>query len=240
MFGKDCYTVDDLDLLPRINWCKAVVDDLRDAAFSSKVDRVKKGLKSISGCGILLIIIYLDNLQCHHQGYTHSNPTCEVLRFQHNRPYQRCRQEEDKDGKTTYGKLHLRNSMNTCYFKTAPDVSKANAFGEPGSADLFPSIQAELGVLVAQIVSKPKKREAMEALAKFDAKAKCALSVIKREQLHLQDAQQEIIRTLRNILEMEVNVQSNAGHAEHQPTHTKPDRAATTDPHPNSYVAFIP
>lgn len=50
---KDVYLTRDLSRLSRLNWCKAVVDDLRDAALSWQVDKEKK---SLSGCSILLIV----------------------------------------------------------------------------------------------------------------------------------------------------------------------------------------
>jgi hypothetical protein len=56
---KDVYLTRDLFCLPGLNWCKALVDDLRDAAFTWWVDKTKK---SLSGCAILLTILYLDNL----------------------------------------------------------------------------------------------------------------------------------------------------------------------------------
>jgi hypothetical protein len=48
---KDVYLTRDLFCLPGLNRCKALVDDLRDAAFTWRVDKTKK---SLSGCAILL------------------------------------------------------------------------------------------------------------------------------------------------------------------------------------------
>uniref|UniRef100_K3ZE82 Ubiquitin-like protease family profile domain-containing protein n=1 Tax=Setaria italica TaxID=4555 RepID=K3ZE82_SETIT len=61
---KDVYLTRDLSCLSALNRCKAVVDDLREAALNWQSDKAKK---SFSGCAILLIILYLDNLQCQHQ-----------------------------------------------------------------------------------------------------------------------------------------------------------------------------
>nr|XP_034576124.1 uncharacterized protein LOC117839809 isoform X1 [Setaria viridis] len=49
---KDVYLTRDLSCLPALNWCKAVVDDLREAALNWQSDKAKK---SFSGCAILLI-----------------------------------------------------------------------------------------------------------------------------------------------------------------------------------------
>lgn len=49
---KDVYLTRDLSCLPALNWCKAVVDDIREAALNWQSDKAKK---SFSGCAILLI-----------------------------------------------------------------------------------------------------------------------------------------------------------------------------------------
>ncbi|KAJ1257448.1 hypothetical protein BS78_K016200 [Paspalum vaginatum] len=53
--AKDVYLTRDLSRLPGMNWCKAVVDELRDAARTWRFDRMKKVCPSISGCAIFLI-----------------------------------------------------------------------------------------------------------------------------------------------------------------------------------------
>jgi hypothetical protein len=50
---KDVYLTRDLARLPALNWCKAVVDDLREAALTW---HTTKANKSFSGCAILLIV----------------------------------------------------------------------------------------------------------------------------------------------------------------------------------------
>jgi len=53
---KDVYLTRDLTCLPGLNWCKAVVDDLQDVAFTWWADKTKK---SLSGCAIFLIVSIL-------------------------------------------------------------------------------------------------------------------------------------------------------------------------------------
>ncbi|KAG2563889.1 hypothetical protein PVAP13_8KG371800 [Panicum virgatum] len=53
---KDIYLTRDLSRLSDMNWCKAVVDDLRHAAHAYHIDKTKKGTPSLPGCAILLIV----------------------------------------------------------------------------------------------------------------------------------------------------------------------------------------
>ena len=53
---KDVYLTRDLTCLPGLNWCKAVVDDLQDVAFTWRADKTKK---SLLGCAIFLIVSIL-------------------------------------------------------------------------------------------------------------------------------------------------------------------------------------
>ncbi|CAL4988272.1 unnamed protein product [Urochloa decumbens] len=68
---KDIYLTRDLSCLPGLNWCKAVVDDLRDAAVAWRVD---KGKKSHSGCAFFLILRNSNNT-CYH---TTNQPSADV------------------------------------------------------------------------------------------------------------------------------------------------------------------
>ncbi|CAN6374823.1 unnamed protein product [Urochloa humidicola] len=96
---KDIYLTRDLSCLPGLNWCKAVVDDLRDAAVAW---RVEKGKKSHSGCAIFLIILYLDNLHCKHQIVHTDTPRAKYFDQNVIKNIICADKTKDQDGKTTF------------------------------------------------------------------------------------------------------------------------------------------
>ncbi|CAL5059089.1 unnamed protein product [Urochloa decumbens] len=189
---KDIYLTRDLSCLPGLNWCKAVVDDLRDAAVAWRVD---KGKKSHSGCAIFLIILYLDNLHCKHQIAHTDTPRAKYFDQNVIKNIISADRTKDQHGKTTFGLLPLRNSNNTCYHTT--NHPSADVPPEPLAGTHFPSLQVELHGLVAQISSSSRKSQALLALANFDSKAKKASGYMNMGQNILQDAHQKVIHTLR-------------------------------------------
>ncbi|CAL4995102.1 unnamed protein product [Urochloa decumbens] len=218
---KDIYLTRDLSCLPGLNWCKAVVDDLRDAAVAWRVD---KGKKSHSGCAIFLIILYLDNLHCKHQIAHTDTPRAKYFDQNVIKNIISADRTKDQQGKTTFGLLPLRNSNNTCYHTT--NHPYADVPPEPLAVTHFPSLQVELHGLVAQISSSSRKSQALLALANFDAKAKKASGYMNMGQNILQDAHQKVIHTLRQILHDEVHGNNSEEH--HEQSHGS-DQAPTGD-----------
>ncbi|KAG2564683.1 hypothetical protein PVAP13_7NG085300 [Panicum virgatum] len=104
---KDIYLTRDLSRLSDMNGCKAVVDDLRHAAHAYHIDKTKKGTPSLPGCAILLIILYLDNLQCKHQ-IEHMN-TPRAKHFDQNviQKITSADRTKDQQGKATFGLLPI-------------------------------------------------------------------------------------------------------------------------------------
>jgi hypothetical protein len=78
-------------------------------------------------------------------------------------------------------------------------------------------MQAEVHRLVAQIGSSSRKTQAMLVLANFEAKSKKASSYMNIGQQIPRDAHQTAIRTLRTILQDEVN--GNISQEHHDQTH---------------------
>lgn len=56
--AKDVYLTRNLSRLPSMNWCKAIIDELRDAIRTWKLDRRRKVFPSISGCAIFLLVSF--------------------------------------------------------------------------------------------------------------------------------------------------------------------------------------
>uniref|UniRef100_K3Y165 Ubiquitin-like protease family profile domain-containing protein n=1 Tax=Setaria italica TaxID=4555 RepID=K3Y165_SETIT len=155
---KDVYLTRDLSCLPALNWCKAVVDDLREAALNWQSDKAKK---SFSGCAILLI---------------------------------------------------LRNIIDTCYHTTENPSSTTPPSIEPLPTTRIHSMQAELRGIVHQISAEPRKTQAMQALASFDAKAKEASRYVTIAQQMLSDAHQSATHILQAILNDEIHGNNSEDH----------------------------
>ncbi|RLN17154.1 hypothetical protein C2845_PM02G17990 [Panicum miliaceum] len=220
---RDVYLTRDLSCLSGLNWCKAVVDDLRDAAASWQVDKTKK---SLSGCAILLIILYLDNLQCKYQIAHTDTPRAKYFDQNVIKKLISADRTKDKQGKATFGVLPLRISTSTCYHETQHPSSNVPPSIELLAATHFPSMQVELHRLVAQIGCRSRKTQAMLALANFDAKAGKASCYMNMGQQMLQDAHQAAIRTLRTILHDEVHGNNTEDYHDHPPAC---DAAQATD-----------
>ncbi|KAG2634393.1 hypothetical protein PVAP13_2NG168909, partial [Panicum virgatum] len=156
-----------------LNWCKAVVDDLQDVAFTWRADKTKK---SLSGCAIFLIILYLDNLQCKYQIAHTETPRAKYFDQNVIKKIITTDRMKDRQGKATFGLLPLRNSINTCYHKTQHSSSEVPVNIDPLAATHFSSMQAEVHSLVAQIGTSSRKMQAMLVLANFEAKSKKASS----------------------------------------------------------------
>jgi len=213
---KDIYLTRDLSRLSDMNWCKAVVDDLRHAAQAYHIDKTKKGTPSLPGCAILLIILYLDNLQCKHQIEHMNTPRAKYFDQNVIQKITSADRAKDQQGKATFGLLLLKSSNNTCYYTTHHPFSDVPANNEPLAASYFPSILAELGGFVDQIDSRTRQSQARAALAKFDAKSKKASSYMNTGQLMLQNAHREVIRNLRAILQDKAHGNIGQDH-HHQP-----------------------
>jgi len=85
-----------------MNWCKAVVDDLRHAAQAYHIDKTKKGTPSLPGCAILLIILYLDNLQCKHQIEHMNTPRAKYFDQNVIQKITSADRTKDQQGKATF------------------------------------------------------------------------------------------------------------------------------------------
>lgn len=71
--GKDAFMTADISGFRNMNWCKALVDNLRDAALSWHMDKNKEGNKSISGCSIFLLVSSYFLFNFYYSNY------CQVL-----------------------------------------------------------------------------------------------------------------------------------------------------------------
>jgi len=78
------------------------VDDLRHAAHAYHIDKTKKGTPSLPGCAILLIILYLDNLQCKHQIEHMNTPRAKYFDQNVIQKITSADRTKDQQGKATF------------------------------------------------------------------------------------------------------------------------------------------
>ncbi|CAN6179431.1 unnamed protein product [Urochloa humidicola] len=113
----DCVWTLNVDAIGNINWCKVVVDNLRKAGRLYRVDKAEKGLNApISGCGIFLIILYLDRLQ--HPAIVDAVTTSRCAFFDSKTIDIISAADRRGDvpvGVVDYGNLQLKSIAGTCY-----------------------------------------------------------------------------------------------------------------------------
>ncbi|RCV21406.1 hypothetical protein SETIT_4G137200v2 [Setaria italica] len=143
------------------------------------------------------VILYLDNLQCKDRIVHTRTPRAKYFDQNMIKKLISADRTKDQQGKSTFGLLPLRNSINTCYHVPQHPSTNVPAPIEPVSTH-FPSIS--------------RKTQAMVALANFDAKAKKALSYMNIGQHMLQDAHEAVIHTLQTILNDEVHGNNTEEH----------------------------
>ncbi|KAL6595589.1 hypothetical protein ACP70R_047929 [Stipagrostis hirtigluma subsp. patula] len=131
--GKNILWSSDVERIGRINWCKVLLEDLRDKV-RLWLENTKKHAKSESfapcpqGCVVFLLIFYLDNLICKDM-ITHSNlPRAAFFDKDLITRIANAEKIIMKDGTVTYGRLQMRNIRSTCYWRddgTGPSVPAA-------------------------------------------------------------------------------------------------------------------
>ncbi|RLN32961.1 uncharacterized protein C2845_PM03G23240 [Panicum miliaceum] len=109
------------------NWCKAVVDNLRKAARLYKKDFAEKGIHApITGCGIFLTMLYVDNLQHGLNTQPFALPRCAFLDTKTIESIATMDRRGDvRSGTVEFGNLRLRSLIDTCY--NIPPVAPAAA-----------------------------------------------------------------------------------------------------------------
>ncbi|CAM0145897.1 unnamed protein product [Urochloa decumbens] len=110
----------------QMNWCKVVVDNLSKCARLYKVDFESKGMAApISGCGIFLVMLYVDFLQHGYDLNPFALPRCAHLETN---MIDRI-SSEDRRGDVApgvvlnFGHLRLKNIKDTCYRPPHPALA---------------------------------------------------------------------------------------------------------------------
>ncbi|CAN6357292.1 unnamed protein product [Urochloa humidicola] len=114
----DVKYTEDMENIGQMNWCKVVVDNINKAARLYKVDFESKGMAApISGCGIFLVMLYIDFLQHGYDLNPFALPRCAHLETN---MIDRI-SSEDRRGDVApgvilnFGHLRLKNINDTCY-----------------------------------------------------------------------------------------------------------------------------
>ncbi|RCV20733.1 hypothetical protein SETIT_4G080800v2 [Setaria italica] len=158
------------------------------------------------------VILYLDNLQCQHQVQHMDTPRAKYFTQNVIKKIISADRTKDQQGKATFGLLPLRNIIDTCYHTTENPSSTTPPSIEPLPTTRIHSMQAELRGIVHQISAEPRKTQAMQALASFDAKAKEASRYVTIAQQMLSDAHQSATHILQAILNDEIHGNNSEDH----------------------------
>ncbi|XP_002450520.2 uncharacterized protein LOC8076785 isoform X5 [Sorghum bicolor] len=224
--AKDVYLARNLSRLPTMNWCKAVTDEIQEAARTWRLDRTTKVSPSITGCAFFLLIVYLDNLRCKHQINHKDIPRAKYFNQDLIKKIIAADKTKDDQGKVTFGRLPLRDISDTVYHMPHHSILEKPANIQPVSAIQFPSILSELVGVVNVTVAKPKRKPLVQAFTEFDIKSKKATTYLNRGQLMLQTSHDQLIAKVRSILE---NQSCENNSIDHQAKPTAPTAADAND-----------
>ncbi|CAD6247341.1 unnamed protein product [Miscanthus lutarioriparius] len=226
--AKDVYLARNLSRLPTMNWCKAVTDEIRDAARTWRLDRTTKVSPSITGCAIFLLIVYLDNLRCNHQINHKDIPRANYFNQDLIKKIIAADKTKDDQGKVTFGRLPLRDINDTVYYMPHHSIPEKPANIQPVTNIQFPTILSELGGVVNVTVAKLKRKLLVQALAQFDIKSKKATTFLNKGQLMLQASHDQLVAKVRSILE---NQSCENNSIDHQAQPTAPSAGFVTNQH---------
>ncbi|TVU17591.1 hypothetical protein EJB05_33635, partial [Eragrostis curvula] len=190
--GQDAFMTKNWSQFGNMNWCKALVNELRHAAITWRSERKK----SIPGCAIFLIVFYLDNLLCR---YSIDHLCTPRAKFFHKSVMENIIREDrrkDRDGKETFGNLQLRNVANTCYHQTASPQNGIPAAADSISSPAFTGT-AELRSLISEIPHSPSRNKASDGLKLFDANSSQAIRSIQCGTQMLLESHSEFIHTMK-------------------------------------------
>ncbi|RLN42141.1 uncharacterized protein C2845_PM01G41100 [Panicum miliaceum] len=156
------------------NWCKAVVDNVRKTARLYKKDFAEKGITTlITGCGIFLMMLYVDNLQ---HGYT--TIRAAPLRSLNDTYYSvsavapSAPQVDHGCSAAAVSSAHRTDTSHT------PGVHAAINL-QPPSIYHYPSFSSSFGQSVADAVGRSRKSKALKILKAFDDNTSKALSFME-------------------------------------------------------------
>ncbi|RLM80513.1 uncharacterized protein C2845_PM12G14740 [Panicum miliaceum] len=203
---EDVRNSEDLENIGTRNWCKAVVDNLSKASRLYKKDFEEKGINApITGCGIFLTMLYVDNVQHGLDTRTlnpFSLPRCAFLDMR------------------IIGTLW--SVTDTCYSlppATAPAVAPAAAPApqvdhgsstaagtsthgvgtshdpgghaatnlQPPTIYRYPIFSASFGQSIADVVGRSRKSEALQILKTFDDSTNQAQSIMAKDHISEED-----------------------------------------------------
>ncbi|RLN29059.1 uncharacterized protein C2845_PM05G22780 [Panicum miliaceum] len=128
---EDVKNTEDVDNIGGRNWCKVVVDNLRKDARLYKKDFAEKGIHApITGFGIFLTMLYVDNLQHGLNTHPFALPRCAFLDTKTMESIAMLDHRRDvRRGTIEFGNLRLRSLIDTCYsvHPVSPTAAAAHA-----------------------------------------------------------------------------------------------------------------
>ncbi|KAL6864980.1 hypothetical protein ACP4OV_016131 [Aristida adscensionis] len=119
--GMDYLWSREVDTIWKVDWCKAVVDFLKEKVQIWQSNPKRKmdphgSTPCIQGCAIFLLILYLDHLLCDNMIQHKDLPRSTFFNSTVVRNISQADKITLKDGTVTYGGLKFRNLKSTCYW----------------------------------------------------------------------------------------------------------------------------
>ncbi|KAL6644103.1 hypothetical protein ACP70R_018869 [Stipagrostis hirtigluma subsp. patula] len=199
----DVKWAESLDKIRQINWIKALIDNLRDSTCLGKIERTIKDKPVLCGCGIFLMIYYLDNLQYDSGLDPFVTPRITQYDSMLIENMTDADQRADGSGDSRYGNLRVSEDHNfhllpRCWpcGAGAPRCSASPASTQPAAASSavaevpvpswnYPSLRKTFGAVVAELTSRGKKKHVDDILKKFDEEAEIAPGHMRTAHAHV-------------------------------------------------------
>ncbi|KAL5648208.1 hypothetical protein ACJX0J_042563, partial [Zea mays] len=225
--GSDYLICKDLNALSEFDWCQAVVNDIKDKSAIWRKNHRKNKTPVIQGCTALLMLYYLDNLDC--PGVEHNTVTPRWSQYSNDRigKIMDADRLTSRDGSVSYGKLNLLSRDRTVYSNIRTDdepQTRGQNVQQPAPSDVVrarsksagpESIQfglVQLEPLLAQsiasyVVDSTQKDAVKDALREYDCSVERASCEISEGQRRFADAERAIENAKRQIQRGQLDLQ---------------------------------
>ncbi|KAL5648067.1 hypothetical protein ACJX0J_042422, partial [Zea mays] len=225
--GSDYLICKDLNALSEFDWCQAVVNDIKDKSAIWRKNHRKNKTPVIQGCTALLMLYYLDNLDC--PGVEHYTVTPRWSQYSNDRigKIMDADRLTSRDGSVSYGKLNLLSRDRTVYSNIRADdepQTRGQNVQQPAPSDVVrarsksagsESIQfglVQLEPLLAQsiasyVVDSTQKDAVKDALREYDCSVERASCEISEGQRRFADAERAIENAKRQIQRGQLDLQ---------------------------------
>ncbi|CAO2045454.1 unnamed protein product [Urochloa humidicola] len=198
---KDIRLTMDLDKFGEINWCGAVVQDIKEAAHSWQTRKRDSTSPSINGCAPLVIVYYLDNLD-HPLNKVDRlmTPRCNFFDKKKIEAITIADKVRRSSVNDHYGLLEMMSQVGSCYQAPLPDDHATSQL----PCQSMPSLHVPLlRDLLANDLNHPnarKHKEFSRLVHAVDTEVQAKILVISHAQQEIIDAQYKHAEIIREFL----------------------------------------